>query len=398
MQHIFKLLNVRDLISVGMVCRTWRMISRHPLLWKDVSFKDVKVSSWQTAMQFLATRKVRGINLLGLLHFDEPNRTWHQLISSLNDLTTLKRITFGVVPATVLHSVCERATKLEGLTAESISDFNNQTMWNRPTKLDIGKFACLTSLKELRLKGIGGLSAPSFSFSGGLPELAMLKNLDTLSIMSLRSVPETQFHFISQLTQLQDLSLGDCNTWTSETFFQLGQLVNLKSLCLEHGGEIPDVGLGDALVNLKLLERLELYTYTIADSLGSYLKLLPQLKTLILCPDNCFLPAEVNTNTLKAVSELTSLERLDWAIPSSCNTSIILDSNENTEAVPQNKDQQWIPFHTEKSDDESEEPEEVVNTKRNAKRQTEYIRLHELQEKVKKCLPKTKTKVHCVAP
>ena len=29
--------------------------------WKDVSFKDVKVSSWQTAMQFLATRKVRGI-------------------------------------------------------------------------------------------------------------------------------------------------------------------------------------------------------------------------------------------------------------------------------------------------------------------------------------------------
>ena len=43
-----------------------------------------------------------------------------------------------------------------------------------------------------------------------------------------------------------------CNYILLQTFFQLGQLVNLKSLCLEHGGEIPDVGLGDALVNLKL--------------------------------------------------------------------------------------------------------------------------------------------------
>ena len=51
---------------------------------------------------------------------------------------------------------------------------------NRPTKLDIGKFACLTSLKELRLKGLSGLSAPSFSFSGGLPELVLLKNLEKL--------------------------------------------------------------------------------------------------------------------------------------------------------------------------------------------------------------------------
>ena len=36
-----------------------------------------------------------------------------------------------------------------------------------------------------------------------------------------------------------------------QTFFQLGKLTNLKHLRLEHGGEIPDVGLGDALLNLK---------------------------------------------------------------------------------------------------------------------------------------------------
>ena len=35
-----------------------------------------------------------------------------------------------------------------------------------------------------------------------------------------------------------------------QTFFQLGKLCNLRSLSLEHGGEIPDVGLGEALLNM----------------------------------------------------------------------------------------------------------------------------------------------------
>ena len=103
----------------------------------------------------------------------------------------------------------------------------------------------------------------------------------------------------------------------------------------------------------------------------------------------------MNTNTLKAVSDLSFLLRLEWAIPSSCNTSIILDSNENTEQQSQNNGLQWIPFHTEKSE---EDLEEYLSEKKTGKKQTEYIRLHELQEKVTKCLPKTRTKVHCVKP
>ena len=103
----------------------------------------------------------------------------------------------------------------------------------------------------------------------------------------------------------------------------------------------------------------------------------------------------MNTNTLKAISDLTFLLRLEWAIPTSCNTSIILDSNENAEQQSQNDGLQWIPFHAEK---EQEDAEEDADDKKRGKKQTEYIRLHELQEKVTKCLSKTKTKVYCVKP
>ena len=103
----------------------------------------------------------------------------------------------------------------------------------------------------------------------------------------------------------------------------------------------------------------------------------------------------MNTNTLTTVSELTFLEKLDWAIPSSFNNSIILDNNDNTEAISQSDDQQWIPFHAEKS---TEVCEEELESRRNAKRQTEYIQLHELVEKVSKFLPTTKTKVYCLKP
>ena len=104
----------------------------------------------------------------------------------------------------------------------------------------------------------------------------------------------------------------------------------------------------------------------------------------------------MNTNTLKAISDLSFLSHLDWAIPSSCNTSIILDSNENTEQQSQNDSLQWIPFHAEKEQDDTEE--EIADDKKKGKKQTEYIKLHELQEKVTKCLPKTRTRVYCVRP
>ena len=108
-------------------------------------------------------------------------------------------------------------------------------------------------------------------------------------------------------------------------------------------------------------------------------------------------PAEVNTNTLTAVSELTFLEKLDWAISSSDNSSIILDNNDNTEPVSRTDGQQWIPLHAEKSSEEESE-EAAAENKKTAKLRLEYIQLHKLAEKVAKSLPTTKTKVYCLNP
>ena len=53
-------------------------------------------------------------------------------------------------------------------------------------KLDLGKFAKLTELQVLKLRGVVGLVQPAFSFSGGLSELSQLNKLHTL-VGGLRS-------------------------------------------------------------------------------------------------------------------------------------------------------------------------------------------------------------------
>lgn len=51
---------------------------------------------------------------------------------------------------------------------------------NSNAKLDLGKFAKLTELEVLKLRGFVGLVQPAFSFTGGLTELSNLTKLHTL--------------------------------------------------------------------------------------------------------------------------------------------------------------------------------------------------------------------------
>ncbi|KAH3859476.1 hypothetical protein DPMN_102291 [Dreissena polymorpha] len=363
MTVIFRYLQLKDLLRCSEVCRTWRLISMSPNLWRRVSFKGCRISDMQKALQYIGSRLAQRINLDGLGHVgDEANRTWHQLLVSLQHVPTLRHITFGVIPSTPLQSMCSRLVNVEGFCAEKIVESNDD--WVSPTKLDISKFSCMTGLRELRLSGLGGLTLPSFSFSGGLADLGVLSKLTTLHLTSLREVEGSEFSFISLLSNLSDLALGDCTKWTQETYSHLQKLSSLRCLRLEHGGSIPDTGLGLALSNLMLLEELELYCFTVAYTFGNHISDLISLRRFYILPDNSTFASEVNSNTLAAIEKLPNLKELTWAIPEKSSASIILDDNENTE-----QPEQWIPFHLTMEQKESG--------------QTQYLNMSELLAKLK---------------
>ncbi|XP_063428467.1 uncharacterized protein LOC134711645 isoform X2 [Mytilus trossulus] len=381
---IFNYLNVRDLFRVASVCRTWRKLVMHPCLWREVNFRNMKISDWEKAAKYLSRRAVEILDLRGVSHYEDRNKTWHQLISNIHLFTCVHTIHFGAVPGSVLQALCEKTTQLEALTAEWISDSTNEQMKTNPTKIDIGKFSSLSDLKLLKLRGISGLALPAFSFSGGISELKSLKHLQKLSLTTLKDFEsDKELEFLTLLPNLIHLELGDCTAWTQETYSMISKLTKLQTLRLECGGNSYETGLPDALSNLTKLENLELIEFLIPENLHKTLEKLEKLKSLTVWPDTSNQPAaQVNSYTLSTVSKLKSLQQLEWGILSNNNSSIILDGEDMNKQKTQNN-QEWIPFLP-ASDNGYDALSESL---------TEYISLVNFKEKLTKLLPSTKLNV-----
>ena len=74
---VFKYLPRQDLVRAGGVCKFWRQVSLHPSLWKVVSLKNVKVSSWPG----LARALTGGRGVVGLPEDGppKPREPWQDL-------------------------------------------------------------------------------------------------------------------------------------------------------------------------------------------------------------------------------------------------------------------------------------------------------------------------------
>ncbi|XP_013394337.1 uncharacterized protein LOC106161834 isoform X2 [Lingula anatina] len=343
LMHVFQYLTTAELLRASRVCRTWRNIISQISFWTHVRLKDSCISDWEAAARHFKKFNTHTLDMRGLLHREDRNRTWHQMTAVLGELTSLRRIDFGRAPAIILQHVAERMPNLEVLTAEWITDTTTEPqMWSTNTKIDLGKFIQLANLQELRLRGLCGLVLPAFAFSGGLADFGKLKNLRILSLTTMKNVPDVEFAFIGQLENLEVLEIGDCTTWSAETYLLLSHLKQLHTLRLENGSENADSALAVSLKELTKLEQLELIMFVIGSHLAATLPQLTHIKTLSVWP-NLTTPqaAVVNTNTLDAVSKLINLKTLDWGIMPDKNSSVILSDQQgenDQSSTAENKD------------------------------------------------------------
>ncbi|XP_074661818.1 uncharacterized protein LOC141914494 [Tubulanus polymorphus] len=313
MLQIFSYLSIPDLLRITRVCKRWRRVALEPSLWQTVMLKDCHVTDWAIASSFLERMQTHTLDLRGAHHADDRNRTWHQMTAVLEQMRFLKCFHFGQCPASILHAVSDKLVNLKVLTAEWITDvFTEPQMWSTVTKLDMGKFSQLVHLEELRLRGICGLVLPAFSVSAGMTRLSALKQLRKLSMTTLKDIAACEFGFIASLTNLEELEVGDCDSWTAETYKCLGKLTKLRRLRLENGGCHPDLGLADGLSKMTQLEQLQLMVFQLPDTLAKVLPNMANLKRLSLWPDTRSQAAVMNTNAMNAVKDLKSLKFLEW--------------------------------------------------------------------------------------
>ncbi|CAI9730641.1 serine-rich adhesin for platelets isoform X1 [Octopus vulgaris] len=377
MLQIFHYLSAGDLARCSLVCKSWHQLATQPSLWKAIHLNNTRISNWTLATKYFNKHTVEELNLQGMKLGDDWNRIWHQLTPVLDQLTTLKRIYFDQVPALMLYTVCEKLPNLQELTAKRISDISNEQQWTTPTKIDFTKFCNVKMLKKLQLRGTGGLVA---SFPSGIFELIKLKQLRHLSITSLKA-SDHDFDYLGELRSLKVLELGECTNWTSETYFQLGKLVNLERLHLELGGNLNDVSLAKALGNLKCLRELELMLFVISDKLHTKLSPLNNLSKLVIWPDTTHQPAVINSNTFALVTKLVNLKFLEWGFVRNkiSETQNLTDTEMNAFENVSQSNMESIPFVS--LDDQN------FSNKTNLSNE---ISMGQLNDKLKAMLPKTK--------
>ena len=110
---VFKYLPRQDLVRAGGVCKFWRQVSLHPSLWKVVSLKNVKVSSWPGLARALNSLPEVGVwlDFRKMVHLnpESPGETWAKVRDIAAVLANkVERIELPKVPAAHLNSIVEQ--------------------------------------------------------------------------------------------------------------------------------------------------------------------------------------------------------------------------------------------------------------------------------------------------
>ncbi|XP_042144644.1 uncharacterized protein LOC8023680 [Ixodes scapularis] len=318
LNRIFSFLPVAALCRVATVCWGWNLLSKHPNLWGQVDLRGVNVTDWDTCTLVLQQRQthtlvVKGSSSSHLVPWVK-RLDWVQSLSlyggSLADLATLVKLFPQMTSLNAVQLTRPQQCRGDDARRESVLLGELQALVGMPR------------LRSLRLSSMGGLLLCPWAVPKESGEQRFLA-LRTLSMTTLRCSSLEAFVSLKCLPHLEDLELGDCASWTNQSYLELGQLPKLKCLSLIRGQDQPCFRY--VLLKLVHLEVLRLKRWTFRGSIGQLLAQLPRLRQLLLWPQARDL-ATNNVHALRSCLGLSTLQRLSWVIDCGGSVSCSLAS------------------------------------------------------------------------
>lgn len=300
---VFQYLKVQDLLRAGCVCKMWRDVANHPLLWKTVRMKNSQIHSFDGLAYTLMRQGTVHLDLRKmLLPTGGGDEIWPSFSDAIKRVETLRKIELCRCPASVVEKLAETNPSLEVINAVTI----------KCDSMSLEPFQNLKNMKELRLKSTAGLALPS-----DLSALTNLKQMKHLSLTSIKDLHKLNLNVIAELDNLESLDLGECTDFP-KTFGTdiLIKLTKLEKLRLEKGQETCyTFEILEAVQNMEKLEQLELVNFDIKAGFNKALGACSNIKKLLIIPTYISQSATTNNMVLGGVLRLrNTLSHFVWGV------------------------------------------------------------------------------------
>ncbi|CAN7983674.1 unnamed protein product, partial [Ixodes hexagonus] len=306
LHRIFSFLPVAALCRVATVCWGWNLLSKHPNFWGEVDLRGVRVTDWDACTLMLQQRRTHSLVVEGSLWSQlEPWVKRLECVRSLSlhdgspaDLATFVKLFPQMISLSAVHLTRPQHCHGSKASQESVLLGELQALLGMP------------HLQSLRLSSARGLLLCPWVAPKEAEEQRFL-TIRSLSVTTLRCSSLEAFVSLQCLPHLEDLELGDCASWTNQSYLGLGQLSKLKCLSLIRGQDQPCFRY--VLLKFNRLEVLRLKRWTFRESVGPSLAQLPRLRQLLFWPQAQDL-ASNNVYALRSCLGLSTLQRLSWVV------------------------------------------------------------------------------------
>ncbi|XP_026806402.1 uncharacterized protein LOC113549344 [Rhopalosiphum maidis] len=317
--HIFKYLNIHELLSVSRVCTAWNIIAMNKLLWQNCRLKNAMVYDWERFVDSIDQQRTDMLDTRKMsipVQIDEFKNFWLHFSKAMKRAQKLKFIELYRCPTHVVEDIIHSLPQLEVLNATSIKNPNVTKEIKNPhdlMALNLNYLGQMTNLIELRLKGLTGIKLTS------LPSFENLINLNKFSLTSIDSFPKDICQSLDTITDnIEFLEIGDCDFLSKDFAVSLKRFVNLKSLRLENcygKWESYAQDVFTAIRGLKKLTILELINIEFSNCVEDELEKCVGIKALLIIPAYMSESATTNCHLIDCLEKLSkTLTHLVWGL------------------------------------------------------------------------------------
>ncbi|XP_015788209.1 uncharacterized protein LOC107365251 [Tetranychus urticae] len=225
LNQIFQHLSTRDLIKVKLTSRTFNRLASQPMLWQEITMKDMVIKDWQYfGRNIVEPMATLSINFDGIKCpvGSDLSEMWSNFATITDYLKSIKHIQFGTVPTSVIEEIINAAvtencynsfSNLETLSVRHL--FEDDSAFQSCNLSILENIAYLSSLQHLRVDCKYGLIVNPEDSDLLDRIFAPMTNLKSLSMTTLKGFTVDQFSFLSHLQTLSSLEIGSCLNWAN---------------------------------------------------------------------------------------------------------------------------------------------------------------------------------------